>query len=126
MEYSVQKDAVFCFACRHFGSVFGKADVFVKVGFKDWKHARGTHGILDSHSRCSVHLNAMQRWIQFQKSEKSVISSLSSHHEKVVIENRYYIKVLADCVRHLALQEIAFRGHKEDGSSIQVSIMEIS
>jgi hypothetical protein len=38
LEYSVEKDAAFCYACRKFKSVSSDATFSIK-GFKDWKHA---------------------------------------------------------------------------------------
>jgi hypothetical protein len=43
VEYSVSKDAIFCFYCFLFKELGRKEyfgfDVFNKVGFNDWKHA---------------------------------------------------------------------------------------
>lgn len=36
VEYSVEKDAVFCFCCRIFGCSFTD-NVFTKSGFTNWK-----------------------------------------------------------------------------------------
>ena len=45
LEYSVERDATFCFPCRHFGSKSGRAgDTFTNEGFRDWKHATGKEG----------------------------------------------------------------------------------
>lgn len=36
LEYSIDKNAVFCYCCRVFGCDF-KHNVFIKNGFTDWK-----------------------------------------------------------------------------------------
>ena len=53
LEYSVDKDACYCYPCRFFSlseaaSSYAK-DTFTKVGFRDWKHATGKGGILRVH-----------------------------------------------------------------------------
>jgi len=38
LEYSIQKDAVFCYPCRVFGTTTNKSeDTFVSTGFRNWK-----------------------------------------------------------------------------------------
>ena len=39
LEYSIEKDAVFCFPCRFFG--LAADDSLTRIGFRYWKHARG-------------------------------------------------------------------------------------
>ena len=46
LEYFVEKDAAFCFPCRHFSTKSGRAeDTFTKKGFRNWKKATGKEGI---------------------------------------------------------------------------------
>ncbi len=47
LEYSVERDAVFCFVCRFFGSTVSD-QALTYVGFRDWKHAKGKSGTLTS------------------------------------------------------------------------------
>ena len=47
LEYSVVKDAAFCFPCRLFAHGSSKAeDRFVTLGYRNWKHASGKGGFL--------------------------------------------------------------------------------
>ncbi len=63
LEYSVQKDAAFCYPCRLFTSTVGRShNTFTTVGYRDWKHATGKGGILNVHDKCSTHLDAMVAW----------------------------------------------------------------
>eukprot|EP00102_Acyrthosiphon_pisum_P021445 XP_016658655.1 PREDICTED: uncharacterized protein LOC107883349 [Acyrthosiphon pisum] len=40
LEYSIEKDAIFCFPCRMFSTSSGHVeDVFVTTGFNNWKKA---------------------------------------------------------------------------------------
>lgn len=47
LEYSIERDAVFCYPCRLFTVNEGRAqNTFTKIGFRDWKHATGKGGSL--------------------------------------------------------------------------------
>ena len=49
IEYSVQKDAIFCYPCCHFSTGSGRSEkTFTHTGFHDWKHALGRHGLAES------------------------------------------------------------------------------
>jgi hypothetical protein len=52
MEYSISKDAVFCYACRHF-PVHNKPQesTFVVDGYRNWRKATGKDGGLAKHKR---------------------------------------------------------------------------
>ena len=51
LEYSVQKDACYCYSCRLFGSGTGTKceQIFTVVAYEDWKHATGKGGVLSKH-----------------------------------------------------------------------------
>ena len=76
IEYSIERDAVFCFPCRFFGEAPDYSLTLVTlVGFRDWKHAKGKSGTLTSHDRfCSKHHDAVLSWQSF----KSSVSNNSS------------------------------------------------
>ena len=81
LEYSVKRDAAFCFACRHFNVKGGKnEDVFTKDGFSDWKHASGMSetGILEGHAKCLTHTLVMQSWNDHNKNKKAWEINLQS------------------------------------------------
>ena len=57
VEYSIQKDAIFCFACRLFPLSSHKAEeVFTVQGFRDWKKVRSK---LEKHG---THKNSLALW----------------------------------------------------------------
>jgi len=82
LEYSVERDAAFCFPCRHFSIRSGRAeDTFTKEGFRDWKHATGKEGILQGHASCLTHIQAVSSWREYKLNEErgtSVASRLDS------------------------------------------------
>ena len=57
LDYSVRLNACFCYPCRLFGSHCSQFSsrpepAFTVNGFKNWKHATGTKGILSGHANC--------------------------------------------------------------------------
>jgi len=56
IEYSIQKDAAYCYPCRHFTVGIGRGeDTFRITHFRDWKHATGKKGVISVHDSCSTH-----------------------------------------------------------------------
>lgn len=89
LEYSVQMDAAFCFACRFF--VCNPDLSFASSGFKDWKHATGQKGMLNVHSNSKSHTEAMASWQEYKKrmqTDESVSCQLDRVGSKTVMENR--------------------------------------
>ena len=80
IEYSVSKDAAFCFYCFLFknpgrGERFGY-EVFTKTGFKDWKHAykalpEHVGGLGSDHNNCVRHCD------DFKNQNQSVATKLA-------------------------------------------------
>eukprot|EP00118_Oscarella_pearsei_P001334 m.7187 g.7187 ORF g.7187 m.7187 type:complete len:190 (+) comp17957_c0_seq1:48-617(+) len=67
IEYSVTKDAIFCFPCRRFivGASVGRLEpAFTSTGFRNWKKALGKCGVLHKHSDSRNHKTAMVLWQQ--------------------------------------------------------------
>ncbi|XP_066958613.1 zinc finger MYM-type protein 1-like [Macrobrachium rosenbergii] len=103
-ECSQERDALFCFACRHFASPsYGNADdAFVKIGFRRWKKAQGKYGAIAKHLSAYIHKSSYTAWIDYQhnKTDKtSIKQSISEGYQKKVRENRHYIKTLAERVK---------------------------
>ena len=60
LEYSIERDAAFCYPCRLFAINEGRSqNAFTKIGFRDWKHATGKGGG-SSVVMISVHLTQVQ------------------------------------------------------------------
>ena len=118
LEYSVEKDAAFCYACRFFTtSTSGRSDVaFTTTGFNDWKHALGKKGGLLKHSKSQVHAEAMLSWkyyIQMKRSNNSVADKIGSARAQHIAKNVHYIRTVAEVILLCGQQEIALRGHRE-------------
>ena len=113
LEYSVQCDAVFCFACRHFYTDRRFVEqLFTTKGLRDWKKLPEK---LSKHSSSQAHISHMQKWRAFQSSYKtgSVAMQMSDAHRAEVEKNRQYVAVICDVVKLLAKLGLPFRGHDE-------------
>ncbi len=117
IEYSMQKDSIYCFPCRFFGSGCGHSQetVFTHAGFKNWKRCER----IQEHSICHCHRESVVAWLEFLSTKKvgDVVQQLNSYHAKLVENNRDYIKSLARIALMCGRQNIAFRGHREISSS---------
>lgn len=124
LEYSVQKDAAFCFPCRLFFSPsIGHSrpeKSFTEIGFRDWKHATGTTGVLSKHANCKTHKLSVIAWQQYLAAEKhqSVAEQLGSNRAEQIKKNRHYIASIIEVLLLCSKQEIAFRGHDECDTSL--------
>ena len=59
LEYSVERDACYYYACHFFNSI-GSDSFFANFnGFRDWKHAPGNKGSLSLHSSSRLHTDAI-------------------------------------------------------------------
>ena len=122
LEYSAERDAAFCFPCRHFSMGTGRAETaFTIDGFKDWKHATGKDGILPRHASCSTHTAAIQAWHDFTVNEEhgtSVANRLDSARNEQIRKNRHYLQSVAETILLCSRLEISLRGHDESSGSL--------
>jgi hypothetical protein len=125
LEYSVEKNAAFCFHCFLFksssnGNHYG-SDVFTKSGFTNWKKAseyfRGHVG-----GPTSFHNNARNSCEDFRNKKQSVAYALVRHEEKSHIEYEIRLRAVVGVVRFLLEQGLAFRGHDESSTSFNKAI----
>ncbi|EER20094.1 hypothetical protein Pmar_PMAR007379 [Perkinsus marinus ATCC 50983] len=77
LEYSTQKDAVYCYYCRHFGApTAAKPSPFFDDphGFSNWKKAVQRY---DEHSASEYHQNSTKgyfEWSRMKEKGQSVVS----------------------------------------------------
>ncbi|KAK1385404.1 Repressor of the inhibitor of the protein kinase-like protein [Heracleum sosnowskyi] len=120
LEYSVSKDATFCFPCYLFESDASSQHAFTIDGFKGWKR-------VNDNERCAflVHIGTSnsphKKAIKFYEGLKNV----TRHIDKVincqsleeVKKNRLHLRATIEGVRYLSLQACALRGHDESSTS---------
>ncbi|KAH7656079.1 Ribonuclease H-like protein [Dioscorea alata] len=100
LEYSVTKDATFCFWCYLFTPSRGnliREDAFTKTG---------------------VHNDARVQFQSFQNQRQSVSHQLATHSHEMEVEYRTRLTAVLDVTRFLLKQGLAFRGHDESSSSL--------
>ena len=113
VEYSVERDAVFCFTCRHFNSRSCNSDtVFTRSGFRNWKRLNEA---LTKHSQCDSHLLATALYSAWCESQKtgSVVSQIEDHANGVAEQNRDVVRTLSRIAIVCGRQGLALRGHRE-------------
>lgn len=121
IEYSVQKDAVFCFACRCFDLNLTKEDTFTIIGFNDWKHAIGKNTGFLKHENSKSHIQSMCSWKELLNRENNQSSVAEILTNTTLEKRRYYMRSVIEVTIFLIKNELAFRGnwdeehHKEDG-----------
>ena len=124
LEYSIRKDATFCYPCRLFGTysvhITRPEKAFTFIGFHDWKHATGQKGILVTHHNSLCHQQAVVAWEQFKATQNhgSVAELLGSSRAQQISKNRHYIRTISEVLLLCSQQEISFRGHDESEGSL--------
>lgn len=117
LEYSITKDAAFCYACRFFGMGQLRDDsAFVTCGFRNWKNASGSGGKLEKHGTSERHQHAVSSWKDYTANTRestSIASTLNTQRQQQVL-NKHYIKTVLEVIKYCAFQELALRGHRED------------
>ena len=120
IEYSVSKDAAFCFPCFLFEKDASTQHAFTIDGFRSWKR-------VNDNQRCSflVHVGAPNS--PHNKAMKSLegLQNVTRHIDKVinsqsleeVKKNKLRLKATIESVRWLSLQACALRGHDESSTS---------
>lgn len=133
LEYSAMKDAAYCFCCRHFPQPNKASETaFVSSGYRQWKKATEKDAGFSQHEKSDFHRYSMCAWKDFQEHidrGNTIAQSLTSAHDKLVAENRHYIKEVAKVLCLTARQKIAQRGHHEGPDSMNrgnfLEIMEL-
>ncbi|CAB4038232.1 Hypothetical predicted protein, partial [Paramuricea clavata] len=128
LEYSLSKDAAFCFVCSLFGSGPGmeKAEnVWSTEGVCTWHKfkscGKAKRGKLATHFSSACHKSAMFAYANFVKTcgHVDVLLSKTKRHaliqeEEDLVRNRKVVEILLDITKTLGRQGIAFRGHGDD------------
>uniref|UniRef100_A0A1X7U2P7 TTF-type domain-containing protein n=1 Tax=Amphimedon queenslandica TaxID=400682 RepID=A0A1X7U2P7_AMPQE len=121
LEYSLSKNAAYCYPCRFFSAGIHKSDeCFISIGYRNWKNATGRTGRLVKNSLSQRHLNAAAAWADFennQQSQRSIRSTLSQARKDQIQNNRHYLMTIVQILLYCAFQKITLRGHREGEDS---------
>ncbi|KAH7668896.1 Ribonuclease H-like protein, partial [Dioscorea alata] len=118
LEYSVTKDAAFCFWCYLFTPSREnriKEDAFTKIGFNNWKKALEKF-VEHVDAVNSVHNDARIQFQSFQNQRRSMSHQLVAHSHEMEVEYCTRLTTILDVSRFLLKQGLAFRGHDESSS----------
>ena len=121
LEYSVSKDAAFCFYCYLFRQEadhekFGHV-VFTKTGFNDFKHAyRGFPGHVGGVSSC--HNKARLCAEDFKNQRASITHKIDANTKTAEMLYEVRLTAALDVASFLIAQGHAFRGNDESSTSL--------
>jgi hypothetical protein len=81
LEYSISKDSVFCFVCRHFNT----EKLFIEIGFNDWKRALEKNKGISKYENSETHRNALFKCESFIKTTKelSIVEIIDKNRVKL-------------------------------------------
>lgn len=102
LEYSISKNATFCYACQQFSPNNERDNVFKSSGFSNWKSALESNKGFKKHQSSAMHLSSMGKWteaINRQKTNTSVIELGSGNVLKY--RRNYVTKIIEVCFQHL-------------------------
>ncbi|KAH7670424.1 Ribonuclease H-like protein [Dioscorea alata] len=120
LEYSITKDAAFCFWCYLFkpskGSRMGE-DAFTKMGFNNWKKALEKF-VKHIGAVNSLHNDARVKFQGFQSQRQSVSHLLAMHSHEMEVAYRIRLTAVLDVTRFLLKQGLPFRGNDESSNSL--------
>jgi hypothetical protein len=117
LEYSVDKDAAFCFFCYLFkdSSKFAGGDAFVDGGFRNWNMKSRIRRHIGNIN--SAHSEAEEKYNKFMTPKASIRESVASNTAQYKADYLARLTWSLKCIRFLLRQGLAFRGHDETKES---------
>jgi|GEM_PF-6140542 len=111
LQYSVKKDAAFCYPCQQFLPHGSKQTSYTSTGFRNWKNATDSKTGFPKHEKSISHTQAMAMW-QDKIHRICTTSSVETLiHQKPLEKNRYYVKSIIEIIQFLVVNELALRGN---------------
>lgn len=123
LEYSKEKDAAFCYACRQFG-LGNTSDVFVTTGYSNWQAALSTGKGFKKHESSLYHGKSFLSWKEkLSRSSKNIqVSNLLN--ETVLQKRRYYFKKIISTILFLVKSEMPLRGNWEYEENTELGLFQ--
>jgi len=120
LHYDVNEDAVFCHVCmsaeyeKKFLASTKRDKCFISKGFTYWKE-----GIcaFKKHAASACHRESVIAIQKLPKECSDVAEILSAEHQREKTINRKMFLIILQCLRYLARQGLALRGHNDDDNS---------
>ena len=122
LEYSIKKDCVYCYYCRHFS--FGSSaltkrkqhDAFVSTGFRNWKRALEKERGFERRITSKHYIVACNNYLSYRqriKTKRTVINILNSGRVQHIRRTRGRLIKIASLLLLCSRQMITIRGHNE-------------
>ncbi|PIA41989.1 hypothetical protein AQUCO_02100076v1 [Aquilegia coerulea] len=118
LEYSIEKDAVFCLYCflfRREQGMQGGGKTFTETGYNNWERKSNLQvhvgGVNSAHNK--AYMMAQDLLNQNQHIESVIIKQ----SDRARSEYRVHLIAVTDVIRFLLHQGLAFRGHDESETS---------
>jgi hypothetical protein len=114
LEYSIEKDAAFCFPCRKFSLSSSTGEyAFRMSGFRKWKVALEKCKGLMLHESSTDHIQAMRSWKEHQTRIESHQEVTTLLNETQLSKNRLYVTCILNILKFLSVNELPLRGDNE-------------
>lgn len=113
LQYSVKRDAAFCYPCQQFLPHGSKQNSYTGTGFRNWKNATDSKCGFPNHEKTLPHMQAMSMWEEKIRRTTTSSSVGTLLNQNVLEKYRYYIKSIIEVIQFLAVNELAFRGNYE-------------
>ena len=110
LEYSVMKDAAFCYACRQFNKFGSKETAYTEQGFRNWKNALDHGRGFPKHEKSETHIQAMAMWKEKEIRDNSSTAVSTLVNDSILEKHRYYVKCIIEIIQFLVVNELALRG----------------
>lgn len=119
IEYSKEKNAVFCYPCRQFSRPHKTDAVFVNRGFCAWKSALASDRGFAKHGNSEIHLSSMVAWNEQKKRANSNLMVSNLVDSSVLEMRRYYVKSIIGVIQFVVENELSLRGNWDAVSSTE-------
>lgn len=119
LEYSPTKDKAYCFPCFLFESRQPQYPAFTTEGFNSWKRIGSKDCSFLQHvgGITSFHMSTVYSCEDLMTPSSHIDNVMNAKSKEEIMKNRMRVWATIECVRWLALQGCAFRGHDETNDS---------
>ncbi|KAL9684006.1 hypothetical protein QQ045_021437 [Rhodiola kirilowii] len=120
LEYSIEKDKAYCFACFLFETESSKGSSFTRDGFSSWRNVKDKKSGILAHigGLNSIHSVSMLKWENLRNPSRHIERVIKTMSANEVAENRLRLIATIEAVKLLAAQGCPFRGHDESMDSL--------
>jgi len=121
---------LFCKYCYIFASYNNCLQNLVIKSLQKFSKLTGKDGVLSVHNNNKYHLNGVKAGKEFLKTyscpQKQVMNQISTQRLEQVKENRERLRPIIETLIFCGQQNIAIRGHRDDGKLIDIDNSESS